>query len=76
MKHNYISRSLPGCVPSSQESSYSDLSKEYDSMGDKTKTDNQVLDPVQNKVMVFHIYIVSFNFIYCKAHLLQALTFR
>lgn len=57
MKHNSISRSLPSCVPSSQESTFVDLSEEYDFLGDTTETDNQVIHPVQNKVTLFlHLY--------------------
>ncbi|XP_060959954.1 kinesin-like protein KIN-12C isoform X1 [Cannabis sativa] len=49
-KHNYIAKSLPSSVPSAQESRFSDLSEEHDSLGDNTESEHQVFHPAQNKI--------------------------
>ncbi|XP_062108915.1 kinesin-like protein KIN-12C isoform X2 [Humulus lupulus] len=50
MKDNHISKSLPSFVPSAKESRFSDMSEEYDSLGDNTESYNQVIHPVENKI--------------------------
>ncbi|PON64835.1 Kinesin-like protein [Parasponia andersonii] len=49
MKHSYIPRSLPSCVPSSQESRC-DLTEEHNFLGDAAEIENQMIVPVESNI--------------------------
>lgn len=71
MKHGYLPRSLPSRMSSPGESRFNDLPEEYDFLGMMTKSDNHVIQHVQNKVLVF-----TFNSSLVFTQLLQTLTLK